>query len=366
MLRKLGLEEGEAIIHPWINKALEKAQQKVEARNFEIRKNLLKYDDVMNDQRKVDLRAAQRDHGRRRRRASRSPTCAHETIDDIVAPLHPAQRLCRAVGHRRPARGDAPRLRPRPADRRLGRGGGHRRRGDQRAAQQGGRPQDGAQKAADVGAEIMRMAEKNVLLQMLDQQWRDHLAARSTTCARCIGLRGYGQRDPLNEYKREAFELFERMLIAPARDDDRAPHAHLRSASRRRPSTISRCPRAPDFSRLSETNSTRRCRTRARRRRPRRRRGGDAPGGGADGAPRSIPRIRRPGARCRATPPAPAARARNSSTATAGFILPLDDAAVIWCSGPFVGKGIRWNCSCRIPEKARRLCRAAWSAGKNC
>ena len=77
MLQRLGLKEGEAIIHPWINKALEKAQQKVEARNFDIRKNLLKYDDVMNDQRKVDLRAAHasscaRDDVSRRR----SPTCA--------------------------------------------------------------------------------------------------------------------------------------------------------------------------------------------------------------------------------------------------------------------------------------------------
>ena len=76
MLQRLGLKEGEAIIHPWINKALEKAQQKVEARNFDIRKNLLKYDDVMNDQRKVDLRAAPRDHGPTPTSPRPSPTCA--------------------------------------------------------------------------------------------------------------------------------------------------------------------------------------------------------------------------------------------------------------------------------------------------
>ena len=76
MLQKLGLKEDEAIVHPWINKALEKAQQKVEARNFDIRKNLLKFDDVMNDQRKRHLRAAHRSDGPGDGRPRRSPTCA--------------------------------------------------------------------------------------------------------------------------------------------------------------------------------------------------------------------------------------------------------------------------------------------------
>ena len=101
MLQKLGLKEGEAIIHPWINKALEKAQKKVEARNFDIRKNLLKYDDVMNDQRKVifeqrlELMDAE----------SLSDTVAdmrHEVIDEMVASYIPETRLCRAVGCGRP------------------------------------------------------------------------------------------------------------------------------------------------------------------------------------------------------------------------------------------------------------------------
>ena len=76
ILKRLGLEEGEAIAHPWVNKALEKAQQKVEARNFEMRKNILKYDNVLNDQRKVIFEQRKRDHGRRRRVGDRSPTCA--------------------------------------------------------------------------------------------------------------------------------------------------------------------------------------------------------------------------------------------------------------------------------------------------
>jgi preprotein translocase subunit SecA len=100
MLQKLGLKEDEAIVHPWINKALEKAQKKVEARNFDIRKNLLKYDDVMNDQRKVvfEQRIELMDGD------SLTETVAemrHDVIDDLVA-AHSRKRLCRAVGRRRP------------------------------------------------------------------------------------------------------------------------------------------------------------------------------------------------------------------------------------------------------------------------
>ena len=132
MLQKLGLKEDEAIIHPWINKALEKAQKKVEARNFDIRKNLLKYDDVANDQRKVvfeqriDLmegehltRNRRRDAPGRDRRSRRQ--------------AHPRERLCRAVGCRRPQGRRPRRPQSRPADRRVGQGRGHRRGGDQGA-----------------------------------------------------------------------------------------------------------------------------------------------------------------------------------------------------------------------------------------
>ncbi len=138
MLVKLGLKEDEAIVHPWINKALEKAQQKVEARNFDMRKNILKYDDVMNDQRKVvfeqrremmaseSLEEQVERHARRRGRRHRGA-------------LHPARRLSRGVGHRRTKPGGAVRLQRRPAPRRLAEGRGHLRRGDARAPAEGGR-----------------------------------------------------------------------------------------------------------------------------------------------------------------------------------------------------------------------------------
>ena len=138
VLQKLGLQEGEAITHPWINKALEKAQQKVEARNFDARKYVLKYDDVMNDQRKVIFEHRIDIMGR---------DDVGETVDrDAPARgagagrgVHPAQRLRRAVEHHRAQGRDRPHLRARSADRRLGRRGGHRRPGDQRAAAQGDR-----------------------------------------------------------------------------------------------------------------------------------------------------------------------------------------------------------------------------------
>ena len=126
MLGALGLKEDEAIVHPWINKALEKAQAKVEARNFDIRKNLLKYDNVMNDQRKAIFE---------QRRELLSDADLSETIadmrrhviDDLVVTSDPREVVCRAVGHPDAETGDARHFRSRPAARRLGRGGGYRR-----------------------------------------------------------------------------------------------------------------------------------------------------------------------------------------------------------------------------------------------
>ena len=127
MLQKLGLQEGEAITHPWINKALEKAQQKVEARNFDSRKYVLKYDDVMNDQRKVIFE--QRIDIMGHDDVSETVTeMRHEVVTELVAAEHPAQCLRRAVEHRRAQVRGAAHLRPRPADRQMGRRGRHRRR----------------------------------------------------------------------------------------------------------------------------------------------------------------------------------------------------------------------------------------------
>jgi len=209
MLRKLGLEEGEAIVHRWINKALEKAQEKVEARNFEIRKQLLKFDNVMNDQRKVIFE--------QRKELMRADdvhediiAMRHETVEETVERCIPAsayseqweveslrEECMRVFGLELPI-----------AD---------------WAAEEGiadqeikGRIIDAidrkmAEKAATFGPDLMRYAEKTLLLQLLDQNWKDHLL-QLDHLRQGIHLRGYGQRDPLNEYKQEAFALFEGLL----------------------------------------------------------------------------------------------------------------------------------------------------------
>ena len=210
MLQKLGLQEGEAIVHPWINKALEKAQQKVEARNFDIRKNLLKFDDVMNDQRKVvyeqrkDLMAVEDV-------SEEIVAFRHEVIDELVSRCIPARayadqwdvgtlheealrifNLDLPVADWAKEEGIADQeIRHRltdAADRKM------------------------AEKAANYGPDVMRMVEKSLLLQILDQAWKDHLL-QLDHLRQGISLRAYAQRDPLNEYKREAFNLFEQMLL---------------------------------------------------------------------------------------------------------------------------------------------------------
>jgi len=209
MLKKLGLEEGEAIIHPWINKALEKAQQKVEARNFDIRKQLLKYDDVMNDQRKViyeqrreimnaeDVNATVTDmrHEVIESLVNKAipPGTYHEQwdLDTLVAEAAGTLNLDEDISLWAEEEGVADqeileRLLE-ASNRRL------------------------AEKAANYGSELFRMAEKSILLQVIDQQWKEHLLALDHL-RQGINLRAYAQRDPLNEYKREAFNLFDEML----------------------------------------------------------------------------------------------------------------------------------------------------------
>lgn len=209
MLQKLGLKEDEAIVHPWINKALEKAQQKVEARNFDIRKNLLKFDNVMNDQRRVvfdqrvDLMTGD---------AVRETVdgMRHDVIADIVRKHIPenaypeqwnTEGLKAAVQETLAL--DLP--------------------VDLWAKEEGiadEEVQDRLVKAADAimadklsrfGEETMAYIEKAVLLQTLDHLWREHLVTLDHL-RQVIGFRGYAQRDPLNEYKTEAFTLFEAML----------------------------------------------------------------------------------------------------------------------------------------------------------
>ncbi|ACI91233.1 preprotein translocase, SecA subunit [Afipia carboxidovorans OM5] len=209
MLQRLGLKEGEAIIHPWINKALEKAQQKVEARNFDIRKNLLKYDDVQNDQRKVIFE--QRIDLMRDQNVSETVTdMRHTLIEGLVAkhiPEHayPEQwdvsglreELQRVIGLDLPVE-DWAKEEGIADEEMLSR---LQQRVDEHMAA----------KSAQWGPEVMRYVEKTILLQTLDHLWREHLIMLDHL-RQVIGLRGYGQRDPLQEYKSEAFELFESLI----------------------------------------------------------------------------------------------------------------------------------------------------------
>ena len=211
MLKKLGLEDGEAIVHPWVNKALEKAQRKVEERNFEIRKNLLKFDDVMNDQRKVIY--AQRKELMASEDVSEEISSMREhVIDELVARYIPekayAEQWETGALHKEISRifgADLP---------------------VQDWAKEEGIADDeirdrlhnilerrAAEKVANYGPDIMRSVEKSLLLQLLDQLWKEHLLTLDHL-RQGIGLRAYAQRDPLNEYKQEAFGLFEEMLDA--------------------------------------------------------------------------------------------------------------------------------------------------------
>ncbi len=209
MLQKLGLKENEAIIHPWINKALEKAQQKVEARNFDIRKNLLKFDNVMNDQRKV-IFEQRVDLMQDETVAETVADMRHDVVDTLVAKHVPEnaypeqwdvaglkEELNRVLGLDLPV--DAWAKEEGIADEEL------TTRVERKA------DEHMAAKVAQWGPDVLRYVEKSILLQTLDHLWREHLLMLDHL-RNVIGLRGYGQRDPLNEYKSEAFTLFEEMM----------------------------------------------------------------------------------------------------------------------------------------------------------
>jgi preprotein translocase subunit SecA len=209
MLGRLGLQEGEAIVHRWINKALEKAQQKVEARNFEIRKNLLRFDDVMNDQRKVIY-------------AQRKDLMKAENVSDMVRDMR-TQVIEDAVSRAIPEKAYAEQwdtaglheevLRITGLDLPVADWAKEEGIADQEISERILQALDRkmAEKAANYGPELMRLAEKSLLLQLLDNAWKDHLL-QLDHLRQGIGLRAYAQRDPLNEYKREAFNLFQAML----------------------------------------------------------------------------------------------------------------------------------------------------------
>jgi preprotein translocase subunit SecA len=209
MLQRLGLKDGEAIVHPWINKALEKAQKKVEARNFDTRKNVLKYDDVMNAQRKEVY--AQRKEFMKTPDVSETVTDMRaEIIESMVLRRVPEKAFAEqwelkelADDLRRVLNLDLP---VEEWGREEGIDESHLRERVEQAA-------DAlmAAKAANMGPELMRFIEKSLLIQTLDAVWKEHLYALDHL-RQGIGLRAYGQRDPLNEYKSEAFALFNAML----------------------------------------------------------------------------------------------------------------------------------------------------------
>jgi preprotein translocase subunit SecA len=209
MLQKLGLQEGEAIIHPWMNKSLEMAQKKVEARNFDIRKQILKYDDVMNDQRKVIFE-------------QRLDIMSQDDVSETVVGMR-HEVVQELVKRHIPEGAYAEQWDAKGLHDEIGGTFGVDLPIEEWAAEEGIADLEirerilkevdakAEQKEAEIGSETFRQIEKMVLLQTLDHLWREHLVTLEHL-RQVIGFRAYGQRDPLNEYKTEAFVLFEALL----------------------------------------------------------------------------------------------------------------------------------------------------------
>ena len=209
MLQRLGLQEGEAIVHPWINKALERAQKKVEARNFDIRKNILKFDDVMNDQRKVVFEQ-RLEFMNSENLSDTIEEMRHSVIDDMIAAHIPP----RAYPEQWDIEGLSNQInltfnKNLPVQEWANEEGIAEEEIHSRLIEETDKMS--AARAANIGPEIMRQVEKSLMLQILDQHWRDHLLTLEHL-RQVVGLRGYGQRDPLSEYKLEGFTLFSNML----------------------------------------------------------------------------------------------------------------------------------------------------------
>ena len=215
VLSKLGMKEGEAIVHPWVNKSLERAQAKVEGRNFDIRKQLLKYDDVMNDQRKAIFgqRMEVMESGDL---AEIVQDMRHQVAEDLVYGYLPPKSYA--------DRWDAAGLQEALVEKM-----GLQLPVADWAAEEGAdqdvvrdRVVEASDKLMDdklvaFGADTMRNIEKQLLLQSIDGKWREHLL-RLEHLRSVVGMRGYAQRDPLNEYKTESFALFESMLNSLRQD----------------------------------------------------------------------------------------------------------------------------------------------------
>ncbi|MBS1102766.1 preprotein translocase subunit SecA [Gluconobacter sp. Dm-62] len=209
MMQKMGLKEGEAIVHPWLNKALEKAQKRVEARNFDMRKNTLKYDDVMNDQRK-EVYAQRKEYMATEDLSGVIAELREHTIEDLVHAHIPEKSFAEAWNTEgltkevsRVLNLDLPIADWAKEDGMDSEGVIERIMAEAAKAQ--------AARTANMGPELMRLIEKQVVLTTFDAVWKEHLHGLDQL-RQGIGLRAYGQRDPLNEYKQEAFQMFTAML----------------------------------------------------------------------------------------------------------------------------------------------------------
>jgi preprotein translocase subunit SecA len=228
VLNTLGMKDGEAIVHPWVNKSLERAQAKVEGRNFDIRKQLLKFDDVMNEQRKV-IFGQRREIMEAEDLAEITQDMRHQVVDDLVSQFMPAKTysdqwdtdglqaaLLEGLALEVPVSDWAS------------------EEGVDDAIIQEKLEQAVdvlmAKKAVDFGPENMRVIEKQVLLETIDSKWREHLLTLEHLRS-VVGFRGYAQRDPLNEYKSEAFQLFQSLLDSLREEvSQRLGHARMRSS----------------------------------------------------------------------------------------------------------------------------------------
>ena len=236
ILQRLGLDDGEAIVHPWINTALERAQKKVESRNFDIRKNLLKFDNVMNDQRKVifdqrleileqeDLTETVKDMRQEVLFNLLNQSIPEKTFVDDWDGDKLEKDINRIFTIKLPIKNwmeedgvDSDYIR-------------------EKTLQEVENEYD--KKSIEFGEDLIKNLEKTIVLQSIDQNWKDHLG-QLENLRQIVGLRGYGQRDPLSEYKSESFSLFEE-LLDHFREDVTRILFHIRMASNEGLSKINR------------------------------------------------------------------------------------------------------------------------------
>ncbi|MDR0968854.1 MAG: SEC-C domain-containing protein [Holosporaceae bacterium] len=205
MLQKLGIEEGEAITHPWVNKALEKAQMRVEARNYDIRKHLLKFDDVMNDQRKV-IYAQRAELMTDKDISEEINDMRHEVVNDVIFGNVPENTPSefwdyKGINEQLAANFGADISLP----------SGENLTRDNAVDLILEKIKEKIKKKEEIyPSQMLKHMERAVLLRLIDQYWKEHLL-NLDRLRQGINLRAYGQRDPLNEYKQEAFALFEMM-----------------------------------------------------------------------------------------------------------------------------------------------------------